>query len=119
MKITQNLPINMDAIQYNKSEAEASDFQKTLEAAKADQDAKKLKSACQQFEAVFLNMILKNMRTTGISEGGFIEKSHAREIFEGMLDEKLSQEMSKGQGVGLAQQLFKQLSKNSGIQNNK
>lgn len=72
------------------------------------EDPKKLMEACQQFEAIFINMMLKQMRST-VAEGGLTEKSQAREIFESMKDEKLAEEMSKSKGFGLAQFLYKQM----------
>ncbi|QUH24941.1 rod-binding protein [Serpentinicella alkaliphila] len=74
-------------------------------------DEKKMMQACKDFEAIFVNLMLKQMRST-ISHSDLVEKSYAREIFESMQDEKLAEEMTKGQGVGLAQQLYKQLSRN-------
>ena len=72
------------------------------------EDPEKLMEVCKQFESVFLNMMLKQMRAT-VAEGGLTEKSHGREIFESMQDEKLADEISKGNGVGLAQFLYKQM----------
>lgn len=109
MKIN-DMPISMNLKQYNLQ------TEKLLEDAKVSNDKETLLKACQSFEALFLEMMQKNMRST-ISEDGFIKKSHGREIFEGMYDEKLSQEMTKGKGIGLAQQLYKQLSKSANIQN--
>ena len=74
----------------------------------SEADREKLKKACQEFEAIFLNMMLKQMRGS-VVEGEFTEKSHAREIFEEMHDEELSKAMSQGKGMGLAQQLYQQL----------
>ena len=79
-------------------------------------DPKKLMEACRQFEAVFINMMLKEMRST-VPDGGLTEKSQGREIFESMYDEKLSEEMSKGQGIGLAKQMYRQLSRTYNVTN--
>ncbi|MCC5909637.1 MAG: rod-binding protein [Clostridiaceae bacterium] len=83
--------------------------EKTIKQKNID-DSKKLKAACQEFEAIFLNMMLKQMRST-IPDGGLTEKSYARDIYESLQDEEMSKEMSKTGGIGLAQQLYKQLSK--------
>lgn len=79
-----------------------------------NKEPEKLMEACRQFESIFINLMLKEMRKS-IPDGGLTEKSYAREIYESMQDEKISVEMSKGQGIGLAQQLYKQLSSNLGI----
>ncbi|MCD5413753.1 MAG: rod-binding protein [Clostridiales bacterium] len=78
---------------------------------KADiENSKDLLEACKQFEAIFLNMMLQQMRST-VGTGGLTEKSQAREIFESMKDEKMTEEMAiDGGGIGLAKQLYQQLS---------
>lgn len=72
------------------------------------EEQEKLREACREFEAIFLNIMLKQMRS-GVEEGGLVEKSHARGIFEEMHDEELSKAMAQGRGIGLAQQLYQQL----------
>ncbi|SHI60873.1 Rod binding protein [Geosporobacter subterraneus DSM 17957] len=110
MKIDGNLPIHQVDIKNKKEEVKTEEFKNLLEQAQKSQDEKKLMDACRQFESVFINMLLKNMRNS-IPEGGFIEKSYPREIFEGMFDEKMADEVSKGQGIGLAKQMYSQLSR--------
>ncbi|MFZ5968911.1 MAG: rod-binding protein [Bacillota bacterium] len=111
MKINNNLPIDIQQTTIQKAQKDSEKFQQIFEQAQKDGDEKKLMEVCKQFESVFVNMMLKNMRNT-IEDGGWIEKSQARGIFEDMLDEKTAIEVSKGQGVGLANQLYKQLSRN-------
>lgn len=67
-----------------------------------------LKAAAQQFEAVFLNMMLKSMREATPQDGMF--DSEQTKMFTGMLDQQLAQSMSS-QGVGLADIMVKQLSR--------
>jgi len=68
---------------------------------------KALKGAAQQFEQVFLNMMLKSMREATPQEGMF--DSEQTKMFTGMLDQQLSQSMSAGHGVGLAAVMVRQL----------
>lgn len=68
----------------------------------------KLMEACRELEAVFLNILAKEMRKT-VPDGGGIKKSQAEELFTGMLDETLAQEASKGGASGLADLLYLQL----------
>jgi flagellar protein FlgJ len=72
-----------------------------------------LKAAAQQFESVFLNMMLKSMREATPQDGMF--DSEQTKMFTGMLDQQLSQSMSS-RGVGLAEVMVKQLSRTSGAQ---
>lgn len=74
---------------------------------------KALKAAAQQFESVFLNMMLKSMREATPQDGMF--DSEQTRMFTGMLDQQLVQSMSS-RGVGLADIMVKQLSRNMGVQ---
>ena len=66
-----------------------------------------LKAAAQQFESVFLNMMLKSMREATPQDGMF--DSEQTRMFTGMLDQQLAQSMSS-KGVGLADFMVRQLS---------
>ncbi len=66
-----------------------------------------LKAAAQQFEAVFMNMMLKSMRDA-TPQDGMMDSDQTR-MFTGMLDQQLSQSMSS-RGIGLAEMMVKQLS---------
>lgn len=112
MKINNNIlinNINQAKTKSNQNDPEA--FKQILEAAQNSNDREKLQSACKNFEQIFTNILLKNMRRT-VVDGGLVEKSHARETFEGMLDEEIAKEVSKGQGIGLSKLMYEQLSKN-------
>lgn len=69
---------------------------------------KALKVAAQQFEMVFLNMMLKTMREATPQDG--MMDSEQTKMFTGMLDQQLAQEMST-RGVGLADVMVRQLSR--------
>jgi flagellar protein FlgJ len=66
-----------------------------------------LKGAAQQFESLFLNMMLKSMREATPQDGMF--DSEQTRMFTGMLDQQLAQNMAS-RGVGLAEIMVKQLS---------
>jgi len=69
-----------------------------------------LKAAAQQFEAVFMNMMLKSMREA-TPQDGMMDSDQTR-MFTGMLDQQLAQNMST-RGIGLADMMVRQLG-NSG-----
>jgi len=73
-------------------------------------DAKSLKRSCREFEAIFLQSMLKSMRKA-IPDSGFFEKNTAQEIYQDMLDAEISKEMSKHQSIGLADQMYRQMEK--------
>ncbi len=111
MKINLTDNMNLQSrFQSVKIQNETNNFKQLLQQAKESNDTEKLKSACQQFESVFINILMKNMRDT-VTEGGLIKKSYAREMFEGMLDQEISKEVAKGGGIGLAKLMYEQLSK--------
>lgn len=67
-----------------------------------------LKQAASQFEAVFMNMLLKSMRD-GLPQDGAID-SDATRAYTGMLDQQLAQHLS-GKGFGLAEMIVRQLAR--------
>lgn len=75
-----------------------------------------LRSATEEFEAIFLYQMISAMRQT-VGDGGLIEKSNAEEIFEGMLDEEWSRKLAGRHGSrGLAEVLYQQLSRQMGLE---
>lgn len=73
-----------------------------------DGDPKALKAAAQQFEALFLQMVLKSMRDATPREGLF--DSEQTRMYESLLDQQMVQVLgAKGGGTGLAAMIEKQL----------
>ncbi len=66
-----------------------------------------LKGAATQFEAMFINMMMKSMRDATPQEG--MTDSAQTKQFTAMLDQQMSQNLAK-RGVGLADVLIRQLS---------
>lgn len=69
---------------------------------------KELMEACQQFESLFLNILLKQMRKT-VPDSGFVSRSMERDIYESMFDEIIAQKMASTDGFGLAEMVYRQL----------
>ena len=67
-----------------------------------------LKEVAKQFESLFMNMMLKSMRDA--SMGDPIFDSSQSGAYRDMFDRQLALSLSKGQGMGLAQVLERQLS---------
>ena len=68
-----------------------------------------LKGAAKQFEALFMNMIMKSMREASPQDG--ILDNQQTKMYTSMLDQQLSQNLAS-RGVGLAEVLIRQLSSN-------
>ncbi len=76
----------------------------------ANQDpAKAVKQVSTQFEALFVQMVLKSMRDATPKSGLLDSSEH--ETYMSMLDEQLSQKIASG-GTGLAQVIERQLRRN-------
>lgn len=72
-----------------------------------------IKNVSREFESIFLNYMLQQMRKT-VPEDSLMGNSPAKDIFMGMQDEELSKELSRAGGIGLAAMLYSQLA-NQGI----
>lgn len=65
-----------------------------------------LRQVSKQFEAIFMNMVLKSMRDAVPASGMF--ESQGQKLYQSMLDQQLAQTMS-GRGLGLADAMYAQL----------
>ena len=79
-----------------------------LRAQAAASPQQSLKGVAKQFDAVFLQMMLKSMREATPQDSPLDSRDGAQ--FTSMLDEQLAQQMSS-KGVGVADALIKQLSR--------
>ncbi|MCA3219401.1 MAG: flagellar assembly peptidoglycan hydrolase FlgJ [Burkholderiales bacterium] len=67
-----------------------------------------VKKAAQQFEALFMQMVLKSMRDASPKSGLF--DSPGREMYTGMLDQQLASKVAQS-GTGLAEVIARQLTR--------
>jgi flagellar protein FlgJ len=72
------------------------------------QDEAKLRKACQDFEAVFIGQIWKQMRSSVPKDGMLHSKEE--ESYLSMFDQELSVKMSRSGGIGLSDLLYENLS---------
>lgn len=97
---------------YIKGKYDEEILKKRIEAAKKGPKDEKLMETCKEFEAIFINMMLKEMRKT-VPDGGLIEKSTGTKIFEDMYYEEVAKNISdKDDGIGLAKMLYEQFKMN-------
>jgi len=71
-----------------------------------------LKGALKQFEALFVNMMLKSMRNATPQDGIF--DSEQTKMYTSMLDQELSQNFAK-RGIGLADAMLRQMTRNGAV----
>jgi flagellar protein FlgJ len=80
---------------------------RTLEARAKTDPQGALKDAAKQFEALFMQMMLKAMRDT-VPEGGLTQSNEGR-MYQELLDQQWAQQLA-ARGMGLADLLTAQLS---------
>ena len=74
-----------------------------------------LMHAAQEFEGYFLQMMFRAMRATVHSDDGILPQSETQRIFQDMLDEQFAIAAAQGGGMGLAQQIFNQMTANGNV----
>ena len=99
---TQNLP-NRAAFDIKSAQDLRTQF------AKNPQEG--LKAAAEQFEAMFLQQVMKSMRDT-VPQDGLLNSDSSR-FYTSLLDQQMAQNMaSSGKGIGFARLIEQQLGKN-------
>jgi len=67
-----------------------------------------LKKACADFEAIFINYMMKSMRST-IPQSG-LNNFPGKDIYNTMVDRKVAEDLAKRKGgIGLQEMLLRQL----------
>ena len=79
--------------------------QPELKGKKSPEDLKKV---CQQFEAVLVHSMFKEMRNT-VPDGGLIPRGQGEDMYREMLDWEIAQSMAKRDGLGIAEVLYRQI----------
>lgn len=87
-----------------------------LQQLKAEQDKDQaLKKVAQQFESMFINLMMKNMRSANaVFEEDSLFNSKESQFFRDMHDQQLSLTMAHGKGIGIADALYRQMSRSYG-----
>lgn len=79
-----------------------------LRKAAGENDPAALREVANQFEALFLQTMLKSMREASLGDPLFGD-SEQMEMYQGMMDQQMAVELASGKGVGLADMLVRQL----------
>ena len=75
-----------------------------------DFEKKRLRQVSEDFEALMINQMLKEMRKT-VDKSGLIDGGMAEQIFEDMLYDEYAKEFSKTKTFGLADIIYNQMEK--------
>ena len=97
---------SLDSVAYADLQALAQ-LRSQVRAEGDDRSPETLRKVAGQFEALFVQMMLKNMRDSSLNEG--LLDSDQTKFYQGMFDQQIATEMTKGQGLGLADMLIRQL----------
>jgi flagellar protein FlgJ len=99
----------------SKESASANKLQESLKTNNyANSSDEELLAACKEFEAYFLEMVLKEMQKSvyAFSDKENSANSQIVDYFKDMTIQKLASDSTERQGLGLAQQLFEQMKRN-------
>jgi peptidoglycan hydrolase FlgJ len=109
-----NLPISADPTAAAATANTYTDFSglQALKRAAAKNDPTALRKVAQQFESMFTRMMLKSMRDAVGTDPIF--GSDQEKMYQGMYDDQLALQLSKGRGLGLADMLVRQLQRMAG-----
>jgi len=104
----------MTALEHAAQESKLSNFQTVFENIRDNPDADRaqMRQAAEMFEAFFLQMMFREMRSTNFNQEGLFARSHAENIFTEMLDETISDKAAAQGGFGLADMLYAQMTRN-------
>ena len=73
-----------------------------------DKELKRLKKATEDFEQIFVNMMLKEMHKN-LGESALLDGGDYQKMFKDMLIDERAKELSKNGQFGLAEQMYNQM----------
>ena len=68
----------------------------------------RLKQACADFEAIFVDFMLQQMRQT-VPQNDSFGGGRAEQLYTSMMDSELAKSIAHQRGLGLAEQMYRQL----------
>jgi len=103
MKLSMPLPLSALTLQANSL--------KKLPETKGVSDDTRLSEAANDFEAIFIQQMLKTMRKTTF-ESDLLPKSEGEKVFQSLLDEQYALLSAKSGSLGLGEMIYQQLKTN-------
>ncbi|MFQ5672644.1 MAG: rod-binding protein [Nitrospinales bacterium] len=102
------------SISNKMSERKIEDIRMKLQMPGTGKTEDELMSVARDFESILLYKMVESMRSTVPKSGLF--DSFSMETFQSMMDQEIANEMAKKKGVGLADMVYRQLSRLQDIQ---
>jgi flagellar protein FlgJ len=78
-------------------------------------EAGAMRESAEQFEALFIQMMLKSMREASSAMKSDLLHNDAQETFEGMYDKEISMQMAKRNALGFTDVVIKNLSQQKSV----
>ena len=78
-------------------------------------EAGAMRESAEQFEALFIQMMLKSMREASSDMKSDLLHNNAQETFEGMYDKEISMQMAKRNALGFSDVVVKNLSQQKSV----
>lgn len=78
----------------------------------ADPERYRIYEASREFQGIFINMMLKSMRSNLNRKSDMLYGGNRQDIFEDMLYDEYAKQMSYSPGFNLADEMYKQLTRN-------
>ncbi len=92
------------------SEQMAAKLKNISQAGKNQHLQEELKKTAQDFEAVFVNFLIKAMWKT-IPDSGLYDESNATDAYTDIMQSALSEEITRMGGFGISQKLYEEMTK--------
>lgn len=70
----------------------------------------KLRKISQDFEAIFLNFMLKGMRQT-VTESGGLPKAAGHDLYQQLFNEEISKSLARSRGAGIGEMIYRELTR--------
>ena len=97
--------MTLDALGHDTAPANLADLRRSARAG----EASATREVAQQFEALFVQMMIKQMRDAMPTDGGLFGGGEQMKLYESMHDQQLALAMSQRGGIGLADAIERQL----------
>lgn len=99
--INSNMSNRLLAERAKTDKKDLSAFEAKFNEAIEKKDKAALKEVAADFEEIFVNILLKTMRSS-VPKSDIMGSSYQKEVFEGMLDEAYAKEIAQTGGLGIA-----------------
>ena len=71
-------------------------------------DETKLKKACEDFEALFINQLMQSMRRT-VLKSKFLEDAPGKEVYQSLFDREISKKMAQKGALGVGKIIYRKV----------